>query len=86
MPAEYICTVNAAQTDTGNPGNPIVSVILTDTKGSFGKTAFAAPDAARREMLAQALAAINAGSQVLAVLDDPHSTPPWMCHLLSGPV
>jgi hypothetical protein len=82
MPAEFICIMEAAQTDAGGPEGPVVSLVLTDVGGTFTRTAFAVPDEVRHEMLAQALAAINLGSRVFAVLDDPASTS-RQCHLLS---
>ena len=83
MPAEFICTVDGtqAQSDGQNPPNSVITMILTDTKGSFAKTAFQVLDEVKRETLAMALAAISNGLQVLAVLDDPAQVP-RLCYLL----
>ena len=84
MSAEFICTVDAAQAETNlqNPPDSLITMVLSDTAGSFAKTGFQVPDEAKREFLAVALAAISTQSQVLAILDDPASVP-RLCYLLS---
>ena len=85
MPAEFICTIDGVQAASNlqNPpnSNSIITVILTDTKGSFTKTGFDVRDEVKGEVLAVALAAISKQSQVLAVLDPP-TTAPWFCYML----
>ncbi|HEV2424196.1 MAG TPA: hypothetical protein VGZ29_05155 [Terriglobia bacterium] len=73
MPSEFICTIDGAQAETNlqNPPNSLITMILTDTKGSFAKMGFQVPDEVKREILAVGLAAITNQAQVLAVLDDP---------------
>ena len=82
MPSEFTCIMDAVQTEAEGTGEPIVSLVLTDVGGTFTRTAFPVPGEARREMLAQALAAINLGSQVFAIVDDPASTS-RKCYFLS---
>jgi hypothetical protein len=83
MPAEYICTIDGAQAETNlqNPPNSLITMVLTDTKGGFAKTAFQVPDEVKREILAVALAAISNQCQVLTVLDTPTAVP-RKCYLL----
>lgn len=83
MRSEFICTVDAAQAETNlqTPPNSLITMILTDTKGSFAKMGFQVPDEVKREILAVALAAISNQLQVLAVLDDPGQVQS-MCYLL----
>jgi len=83
MPSEFTCTIDAAQAETNlqNPPNSLITMILSDTAGSFAKTAFQVPDEVKREILAVALAAISNQCQVLAVLDDP-TLVPRLCYLL----
>jgi hypothetical protein len=83
VPSEFICTVDAAQAETNlqTPPNSLITMILTDTKGSFAKTGFQVPDEVKREILAVALAAISNQGQVLALLDDPAQVP-RLCYLL----
>jgi hypothetical protein len=85
MRSEFICTVDAAQAETNlqTPPNCVVTMILTDTKGSFAKTDFQVPDEVKREILAVGLAAISNQLQVLAVLDVPGQVQP-MCYLLQA--
>jgi hypothetical protein len=83
MPSQFICTIDGAQAETNlqNPPNSLITMILTDTAGSFAKTAFQVPDEVKREILAVALAAISNQAQVLAVLDSP-TLVPRQCYLL----
>jgi hypothetical protein len=83
MPAEYICSIDGAQAETNlqTPPNSLITMVLTDTKGSFAKTGFQVPDEVKREILAVALAAISNQCQVLAVLDAPTAVP-RQCYLL----
>jgi hypothetical protein len=85
MPAEFICTIDGvnAASNLENPpnANSIITVILTDTKGSFTKTGFDVRDEVKHEVLEVALAAIAKQSHVLAVLDPP-TVSPWFCYSL----
>lgn len=83
MAAEFICTLDGAQAETNlqNPPNSLVTMILTDTKGTFAKTAFQVPDEVKHEILAVSLAAISNQCQVLALLDAPNLVP-RQCYLL----
>jgi hypothetical protein len=72
MPAWFICTINGAQVNSYEVNPPVVSVALTDVAGSFGTSyQFNIPDAAKREILAVALAAISTQSNVSAFVDPP---------------
>jgi hypothetical protein len=81
MPAWFTCTVGGAQVDSYNVTPPVISVILKDVGGSFGLTGFPVPDAAKRELLALALAAISTQSKVSALVDPPTGAN-WQCYTL----
>jgi len=82
MASWFTCTVSGAQIDAYNVTPPVVTVTLADVGGSFGKTGFPVPDAAKREMLAVALAAISTQSKVSALVDPPTKSP-WQCYTLN---
>jgi|HubBroStandDraft_4_1064222.scaffolds.fasta_scaffold1483008_1 hypothetical protein len=85
MPAGFICSIlaAAARTDSGNPPNSVISVIMTDVGGTFADVGFVAVDEAKREMLAVALAAISNQANVNVLVDVPTGVgPPPRCYSL----
>jgi hypothetical protein len=69
------CTVNpvGAAADSGDGPNPVTYINLTDTAGSFNGFWFFAADAAKREILATALAAVSSHMLVNATIITPNA-------------
>jgi hypothetical protein len=69
-----ICTVNeaGAAADGAESPNPVVYINLTDTGGSFPDSWFWVEEAAKREILAVALAAVTSRRRVNATIEPPH--------------
>lgn len=78
----YTCNIHGIQIDatSSTAPNPAIGVILTDSGGSFTRTAFTFDDAAKQYMLASAIAAISNKLQVYAYLDEPVAGAAWNCH------
>ncbi len=77
MPKLFTCTVDGAGASVGNETdiNPnSCYLVLTDSAGTFQKTAFNASAPIQSQMLAVALAAISTQNQVSALLDPPDPT------------
>jgi hypothetical protein len=80
---EFFCQVNqtgAAMNNSGETPNPMVLVRLTDVGGTFSNTWFYAPQAAKNQILAVALAAITTQSQVNVYVDPPQSGVTTQCY------
>lgn len=70
----FECIVNAAgpAADGAEGPNPVIYLNLTDLAGNFYQDWFFASDAAKREILAVALAAITTQKPVNATIDPPN--------------
>jgi hypothetical protein len=79
-PAQFICVVNGPKATV--PGGA-VTIVLTDTGGTFFQKVFTADPGAKDEILAVALAAFQTRCQTSAMLSSP--TVCSSLEILTGP-
>jgi hypothetical protein len=81
----FNCSVDQvdAFTDNVNPGKSVITVVLTDSGGTFSQTRFNVIDGAKREILAIALAAVSNQYNVDVQVDVPTGVAPILCYRLA---